>query len=194
MASPVAAYSTLGNIQGASDIQGKETGFAMSKSIANERREEEKKRIKREKNRGIGRLFGTGTSMIASMLLAPVLGPMSVPLQMLLSGGVAAAGSAGGQLLAGGNKKIKTGMWDIDDDKKKEQLNKDSILASVGQDALSSSLLAGAKGVANAGKVVKGTTKVASKFDPYKSIYDIRSKKDPNLLTYLNYDWMKSFK
>ena len=189
MGHPLRAYSLLGNLQNQSRMDTVASNYNLTKDVTKEARDEEKKRIKREKNTGFGRLLGTGTSLLASLLLAPVTGGLSIAAQAAIAGGTAGLASAGGQWATGGFNKVKTGKFNIAEDKAAEDRHKGSLLSNVLSDTLVGTIGGATKGIANA-KRTKDVAKVAK-----PTIGDIFNEANytPNAVNNINpwYDWTK---
>ncbi len=147
MASPVRAYSLLSNLQGTNRLKSASSGYALSKDMAEEARREEEKRRKREGKRALGRLFGSGAGLLASILLAPVTGGLSTALQAAIAGGTAFGTSQLGQRAFGGARRIGPGKFNIAEDRDTERFARDSILSSSIKDAISAGLFQASGGV-----------------------------------------------
>jgi len=161
MAHPLSAYAALANARGSSRMTNRSSNYEMTADVAEERRKEEKKRREREGLASIGRLLGGGgAGLLATLLTGGMASPIAAA---LISGALGGAGSAGGQFLAGGMKNIKSGKWDIEKDKQREEDWDNTTIARIGQDALSSALSGAANQKATALAKGKASSKIVNK-------------------------------
>ena len=182
--SPLAAFESLGDIKNKSLLGSMESNFRMSQDITREKQREARERREREKKLGIGRMLGTAVGIGANFLLPGAGTALMAGIQGGLIGG---AGSAAGQYISGGTKRVPVGKWNVAADRETNRLASDRVTSSIISDAVTSGLLSAT--MFKAPKTIYGEDELIKQAGPpnYSAKTSPPAKIGPSMAPYWEY-------